>query len=181
MTLFARRTVSLKRAGSATFVLAALSGAAAALPQMAGAQVAGGSEAGGGAPVVNSALLDPPILPPEVPRCIHRVTDDRPSTHSDDKRLTVWLSVRRPMAAAIKVRGYATGVGTGSLSITMLSDGIPIASSQEVRGTSSVTAQTSASVALVPGRQYKITATPSARNKTLGVFDMDVAVGRTCP
>lgn len=173
------RSDILGKAGAATFALGVLCSAIIALPLAAGAQVAGGSMAGGGAPVVNSALSnDTP--PPEVAQCIHRATDSRPSTNSDDKRLTVWLSVGQKAVAKVKASGYAIGDGAGTLKITVLRDGIPVAYSPEVEGSGKLSAGTAASVPLLPGRQHKFTAIPAVNNKTLGIFNLDVLVGATC-
>jgi hypothetical protein len=169
------------RFGTATLTLAALGGAATLLPQAAGAQVAGGSEAGVGAPVVNSALYGATVPRHKPPECIHRATDERPSMDPDDKQLTVWLSVHELATATVKVSGNAAGPGTGTLKITVMRDGIPVASSQESRGTENILAHVGTSVVLTPGRQYKITAKPTVRNKMLGLFAMDVGVGGICP
>jgi hypothetical protein len=166
--------------GDATFALAVLFGAAA-LPQAAGAQVAGGSEAGAGPPLgANSALLSATATPP-APQCIHRTVDLRRGTSLDDNRLTVWLSVHQPQSAVIKASGSANSLNTGTFAITLLRDGIPIGNSAVSRGTAIINAEVGASVKLVPGQQYKISAKALVTNKRLDLFDLYVGMGEACP
>lgn len=172
-------TISVRRSVASKLIVASLCGAATAMPQMVGAQDGHGAPAVAGRAFAGDTAGPPKR--PEPPQCIHRAIDDRPSSNSDDNRLTVWLSVHQPTIAAIKVSGSATGPGTGTFAITLMRDGIPISSSQERRGTGLVYAGASAHVKLVPGQQYKITAKPTLSYKKLIRFEMIVGVGGTCP
>jgi hypothetical protein len=179
MMKFDEQPASIKRVRIATSVLVIFCSGALASAQPAWAQAAGGSQAGVGAPVVNNAG---PTLPPiEPPQCVHRSKDLRRGGSIDDNLLSTWLSVRQPAVAVIAANGSASGLSTGTFAITVTSNGIPVASSQQVRGTGAAYSHTSASLNLVPGRQYKITAKAMASNKRLDLFDMYVGIGRTCP
>jgi hypothetical protein len=179
MTKHAGRALSSNRTSATTLTaLSLLCGVAMALPQSATAQVAGGSEVGAGAPVIFNGG---DTRQPDVPQCIHRASDLRGTSSMDDDRLVAWVTVHQPAIAIIKVGGSASGTATGTFAITLMSNGIPIARSHESRGNDFLYAHSDASLNLVPGRQYKITAKSTVNNKKLDLVNLYVGVGRTCP
>lgn len=155
--------------------LVGLCGAAMA-PQAARAQAGSGTPAVGG-----SVDAGETTVRPEPSQCIYRAIGAYSGARPDDNLLTAWLSVRQQSMAVIKVSGGADSPDTGTFAITVMRDGIPVAYSRQNRGTGAISADVSAKVLLVGGRQYKITARPILTGKKLSQLKMYVGVGKTCP
>lgn len=121
-----------------------------------------------------------PIGAPPAGQCIRRVTDERPAAIAQDKTLQVWVSVETAGSAIASAYGEAEGKALGGFDLTIMQDGLISARSDEERGSGILSAKTSASLALQPGRQYRVTVRPRATGKQIRKVGLQIAINGGC-
>lgn len=121
-----------------------------------------------------------PIGAPPAGQCIRRTTDERPAAIAQDKTLQVWVSVETAGTAIASAYGEAEGKALGGFDITIMQDGLISARSDEERGAGILSAKTSATLALQPGRQYRVTVKPRATSKQVRKVGLQIAINGGC-